>query len=85
MTKFNGKSKAELEKRSAELNMNSEEWENGNLGKSEEHARIMRKTSIRLPDDLVASLKAMAADEGLGYQTYIRRILTLHVKAKSRA
>lgn len=38
MTKYNGKSKDELEKRANELNYNEEEWDNGTLGESDEHA-----------------------------------------------
>jgi predicted DNA binding CopG/RHH family protein len=80
MTKFNGKTLTELEARSATLNKNTTLWDNGELGEAEEHARPMLKTSIRLPEELIASLKSMAGDEGLNYQSYVRRVLTLHVK-----
>lgn len=36
--------------------------------------------SIRLQKTLVAKLKIMAKEEGLGYQPYIRQILTKHAK-----
>ena len=39
--------------------------------------------SIRLQKELVAKLKVMAKQEGLGYQSYIRQILTRHAKGTS--
>lgn len=82
MSKFKGKTKAELEKRAAELNANADKWDSGELGESEDHAKVMRKTSIRMPDDLIASLKAIAGDKGIPYQTYIRSILHQHAKSE---
>lgn len=42
----------------------------------------MKSTSIRLPEELVNDLKGFSGEEGLNYQSYIRRVLTLHVKDK---
>jgi len=36
--------------------------------------------SLRLQKEVVAKLKVLAKQEGLGYQTYIRQILTRHVR-----
>jgi predicted DNA binding CopG/RHH family protein len=41
--------------------------------------------SIRLQKYLVAKLKVMAREEGLGYQAYIRQILTRHAKSAPSA
>ncbi|MBF0442264.1 MAG: hypothetical protein HQK54_10185 [Oligoflexales bacterium] len=59
-----------------------EKWENGELGNSEEYAKATKRpTSIRLPDSLIDELKLLAKREGLSsYQTYIKMILTKHVK-----
>ena len=35
------------------------------------------------PVELVAKLKTLAKEEGLGYQTYIRQVLTRHVREAS--
>jgi len=73
----------------------SELWENGTLGRSAEHAKPAPKEveeaidnalnlapiTIRLQKELVADLKKIAAKEGLGYQAYVRQILTKHVAA----
>lgn len=82
MKKFNGKTKEDLEARAKILYANSDDWENGTLGESEEYAAVMRKTSIRLPDELIESLKLISHNNGIPYQTYIRMILTQHVTDK---
>lgn len=85
MKKFNGKTLEELEAISQEVNYNTEDWENGTLGESAKHAKSMKSTSIRLPEELVNDLKDFSGEEGLNYQSYIRRILTLHVKDKKKS
>ena len=78
-----GKTKEQLEARSAELcsDDNVEKWENGELGESEEHARVSsRSTTIRLSDDMIAALKSIAAYNGMPYQTYLKHILAVHIK-----
>lgn len=80
-------------------------WETKQLGASAEHAKQasaeddkvldddlgLTPISLRLQKGLVAKLKILAAEEGLGYQTYIRVILTRHasravsVRAKKQA
>ena len=41
-------------------------------------------TSIRLPKELIAKLKALAKRKSLPYQTYVRMILTEHVTAHGK-
>ena len=71
----------------------TELWETGKLGTSAKHAaRISEKedkaiddslglqaVTMRLQKELVEQLKVLAKKEGLGYQPYIRQLLTLHV------
>lgn len=70
-----------------------EKWESGELGRDADHARAGEPlgepknfpTSIRLPRDLVESLRDLASEEGLSYQSYLKMVLTKHVKAKKKA
>lgn len=76
----------------------SELWENGDLGASEEFVKKvsdekeksvddklgLQVISIRLQKELITTLKEIAKTEGLGYQPYIRQILTKHVNSKAR-
>ena len=69
-------------------------WESKQLGASAEHAKLasaaddkaldddlgLAPISLRLQKEVVAKLKVLAKQEGLGYQTYIRQILTRHVR-----
>jgi len=74
---------------------NQEAWETGKLGRDKASAEAVSKprnatkpappTSIRLPSELREALKALAEEEGLKYQTYIRHILTKHVKSKAKS
>ncbi|MEN9827223.1 MAG: CopG antitoxin of type toxin-antitoxin system [Pseudomonadota bacterium] len=41
-------------------------------------------TSIRLPPELIAELTKLAAACGMGYQTYLRMVLTKHVSDIAR-
>lgn len=64
-------------------------WETGALGLSEDHAvpvseehesavdeaLELQLISIRLPRGLIADLKFIATNEGLGYQPMVRRVL----------
>lgn len=69
-----------------------ENWETGKLGKSGKHAKrgepLQSKgtfpTSIRLTRTLVESLRALAEEQGLTYQAYLKMILTKHVRDKNR-
>ncbi len=72
----------------------AELWETKQLGASVEHAKPasaeddkaldddlgLAPISLRLQKDVVAKLKILANQEGLGYQTYIRQLLTRHVR-----
>lgn len=74
-------------------------WENGVLGASEEFAgkasieeekaideKIgLQLISIRLQKKLIEELKALAKETGIGYQPYIRQLLTQHVNKKRNA
>jgi predicted DNA binding CopG/RHH family protein len=73
---------------------NTELWENKQLGASKEHAKRasveddkaldddlgLAPISLRLQKEVVARLKTLAKQDGLGYQTYIRQVLTRHVR-----
>lgn len=69
-------------------------WESGQLGASEEHVKPvspertkeiqdalgLQPVTVRLQKELVEQLKVMAKKEGLGYQPFIRHILTRYVR-----
>lgn len=66
-----------------------EAWETGELGQSEEHVRrsaagleleiekslAMKSISIRLPESLIEDFKMIADHNGIGYQTFMRKML----------
>jgi predicted DNA binding CopG/RHH family protein len=71
-----------------------EDWESGKLGADATHAKPtstederemdeamgLQVVSVRLPKQLIAQLKLLAGDKGLGYQPYLRMVLMDHVK-----
>jgi hypothetical protein len=71
----------------------SELWETGKLGATEkfvgvaprrfgeaiDHSLGLQPISIRLQKDMIEALKTLAQEQGLGYQPYLRQILTRHV------
>lgn len=71
-----------------------DEWESQKLGATKKYARKvssereeavddalgLQLVSIRLQKTLINTLKKIALEEGIGYQTYIRQLLTQHVK-----
>lgn len=71
----------------------AELWESGQLGASEEHVRPvspektkeiqdalgLQPVTLRLQKELVEQLKVLAQKEGLGYQPFIRHILTRYI------
>ena len=73
-------------------------WENRELGATESFVRkssssrekaLDDKTglqiiSIRLQKNLIDDLKDLASEDGLGYQPYIRQLLTQHVRNEKR-
>lgn len=75
-----------------------EAWENGELGTSESHVRKVSKEremaidetlglqmiSLRLQKNLIEELKKLAHVAGIGYQPYIRQLLTHHVHGKKK-
>ena len=75
-----------------------EAWDNRELGATEsfvrkaspEHEKSLddklnlQIISIRLQKSLIEDLKDLAGDDGLGYQPYIRQILTQHVRNEKR-
>jgi|GEM_PF-5008389 len=76
---------------------NQEAWEKGSLGRDAKHVRRLpedeaqrylgekKGTSVRLPDDLIADLRTLAARKGLAYQAYLRMVLIEHVRAQKSA
>ena len=75
-----------------------EAWDNRELGATEsfvrkaspEHEKSLddkldlQIISIRLQKNLIEDLKELAGEDGLGYQPYIRQILTHHVRNEKR-
>lgn len=75
-----------------------EAWENRELGASESFVRKvsperekaleekleLQIISIRLQKKLIDDLKELAGDDGLGYQPYMRQVLTHHVRDQKR-
>ena len=71
-----------------------EAWDNRDLGASEEHVRKasperekalderlgLQTISIRLQKSLIDDLKKLAEEDGIGYQPYVRQVLTRHVR-----
>ncbi|MBS1992987.1 MAG: hypothetical protein JSS83_20860 [Cyanobacteria bacterium SZAS LIN-3] len=73
-------------------------WDTRRLGASEEHAMCvpvsaeverqidaalgLEPTELRLTIELVASFKALAAEEGIGYRPLMRRALAEYVQAR---
>jgi predicted DNA binding CopG/RHH family protein len=76
------------------LKTNTEQWEDGTLGQSAEHVGVvsvdeeleiddalgLQLVSVRLQKTLIKDLKELAVKEGLGYQPYLRQILTKYVR-----
>jgi predicted DNA binding CopG/RHH family protein len=83
--------------RKIEVDDDAELWESKQLGASAEHARRvssaeskqvdyalgLQAISIRLQKELVEQLKELARRDGIGYQPYIRQLLTRHVRETS--
>ncbi len=73
-------------------------WEKRELGATEsfvrkaspEHEKLvddnlgLQVISIRLQKSLIDDLKDLAGEDGLGYQPYIRQVLTHHVRNEKR-
>lgn len=71
-----------------------EAWDNQELGASEEFVRKssqerekavddnlgLQTISIRLQKTLIDDLKALAEEDGIGYQPYARQVLARHVR-----
>jgi predicted DNA binding CopG/RHH family protein len=78
-----------------------EAWDDGSLGRDATYAKKvtisashraklesklnLQAISIRLPEELLADLKAIANMNGLGYQPLIRQILTRFAHAELKA
>ena len=79
-------------------NFPDDAWESGELGQSEDHVRKvsaerekkidesldLQMISLRLQKNIIEELKALAHEEGLGYQPYIRQLLSHHVRSKKK-
>jgi predicted DNA binding CopG/RHH family protein len=48
-----------------------------------DEAMGLQVISVRLPKQLIAQLKSLAGEKGLGYQPYLRMVLLDHVKSSS--
>lgn len=73
-------------------------WENGDLGRSAEHANVVNKDiaeaidssmglksiSLRLQESLIEDLKNIAKVNGMGYQPLIRTVLTRFAESELR-
>jgi predicted DNA binding CopG/RHH family protein len=76
----------------------NKQWEDGTLGRSAEHAKRvapeqekemddalgLAPVTIRLQKSLVEQLKKLAAEDGLGYQPFVRQILTHYVRDNAK-
>jgi hypothetical protein len=76
------------------LFIRSDLWENRELGNDEKYVRVSSKdiedkideglglqmVSMRLPKEAVLALKALAREQGLGYQPFVRQILMNYIK-----
>jgi predicted DNA binding CopG/RHH family protein len=82
----------------SERDDDSKQWEDGALGRSPEHAKKvspeqekemddalgLAPVTLRLQKSLVEQLKKLAAENGLGYQPFVRQILTHYVRDTAR-
>lgn len=73
---------------------NEELWDSKKLGASKKYVRKasldqenkldiklgLQTISIRLQKNLIDNLKCLAEEDGIGYQPYIRQVLTRHVR-----
>lgn len=73
-------------------------WDNRELGATDSFVRKtsieqeksldeklnLHLLSIRLQKDLIEDLKNLAGEDGMGYQPYIRQVLTHHVRNEKR-
>lgn len=78
--------------------LSEDAWESRELGATKEFvkkaARKKEKAldeklglqiiSIRLQKSLIEDLKSLASEDGLGYQPYLRHVLTQHVRSEKR-
>jgi len=81
-----------------QVKTNSNKWDTRELGASLEHVGVvpvaeelamddalgLQLVSVRLQKTLIKDLKELAASEGLGYQPYLRQILTKHVRNQKK-
>ncbi len=77
-------------------NHEEDSWDNRELGAEEKYVRKvspdrekdideklgLQIISIRLQKNLIDELKSLSYENGIGYQPYIRQILTQYVKTK---
>lgn len=76
------------------LNDESDAWDRGDIGSSEQYTKRaspvleaeiddamgLQQVTIRLQKTLIADLKVLAKQNGLGYQPFVRQLLTQHVR-----
>ena len=84
-----------MKKRAEKIDGSTENWENGILGESLEHAETadvstadvdealgLQMISIRLPKELIENYKTIAAYHNLGYQPLMRDALKRFAEAE---
>ncbi len=88
------KPKIKVSVEAEQFDADNELWESKQLGVSAEHARPASKEqeqalddatglqllSIRMPKSLIEQVKQLAKLEGIGYQPYMRKVMTQHVR-----
>ncbi len=92
MKKITKKRAAELDKMISE-DGDEQDWDERKLGNDPKHAKVAHEfaktktsigTSIRMPLSLIKSLKRIADEEGVPYQTLVKMVLTKYVKKKEK-
>lgn len=80
-----------------EIYANTDKWESGELGNSEEHVKVsdftvedlqksieLQAISLRINKDLLEDLKGLAQMHGIGYQPLMKQILRRFVDSEKR-
>ena len=80
--------KEDEEKYDSWLKQDGDKWETGELGRDAQHTKrapkeieaLLKPISIKFPPLLIAKLKRYASRDNMGYQTYIKQILSRHLR-----
>lgn len=96
---MSGAKKSKQKNKYAKYEKDAELWENGTLGASAAHAKRvsdkqakaldealgLQLLSFRIQKSLIQRLKAIAKQEGIGYQPLMRQALTRYVREQEAA